>query len=225
MDEYHCDVYENHSSDFDLFSLSLTDRYFRVEFNCTNMYVLSARRFRTTNVTTCHKFLDITKDQMIQKTTIVSWLLQMDIPQDAYGVVEAKILECLDDMVKTTHKYSRVFSIRVDICITRASEDEGSESDEDGDGDGVNASNESGEDNNDEDGDGDGDEDIEFVPAAKWCIEKLEKVEKEGKCSICLEDFNVCLVMPCSHMYHSKCIRDWLEISHSCPLCRFELPT
>ncbi|XP_058762843.1 probable E3 ubiquitin-protein ligase RHB1A [Vicia villosa] len=219
MDEYHCDVNPNHSSDLNNISSSCpADRYFIAEFNCTNMYVLSARRFRTSNVTQSHNFIYVTKEEMIQKTTIESWLSETDIPQDAYRVVESKILECLEDMVKTTHKNSTALPIRVDICIPRATEDESSESEVDGD-DEIDESSESDEDISDQD------QDIEFVPAAKSCIEKLEKVEKEGKCSICFEDFNVCLVMPCSHMYHPKCISDWLEIGHSCPLCRFELPT
>ncbi|EYU40221.1 hypothetical protein MIMGU_mgv1a020278mg, partial [Erythranthe guttata] len=44
-------------------------------------------------------------------------------------------------------------------------------------------------------------------------------------CSICLEDLEEALSMPCSHVYHGDCIKKWLSISHYCPLCRFEMPT
>ncbi|CAK8536151.1 unnamed protein product [Lathyrus sativus] len=70
-------------------------------------------------------------------------------------------------------------------------------------------------------------EDIRFVPAAKSCIEELKTVttKETEKCSICFEDFKVGVCMPCSHMFHMDCIQDWLNISNSCPLCRFQLPT
>ncbi|CAK8536149.1 unnamed protein product [Lathyrus sativus] len=70
-------------------------------------------------------------------------------------------------------------------------------------------------------------EDIRFVPAAKSCIEELKTVTTKAteKCSICFEDFKVGVCMPCLHMFHMDCIQDWLNISNSCPLCRFQLPT
>ncbi|XP_058784714.1 E3 ubiquitin-protein ligase SDIR1-like [Vicia villosa] len=70
-------------------------------------------------------------------------------------------------------------------------------------------------------------ENIRFVPAAPSCIEglKMVKVEEAETCTICLEDFNVGVCMPCSHMFHMNCIQDWLNVGNSCPLCRFQLPT
>lgn len=44
-------------------------------------------------------------------------------------------------------------------------------------------------------------------------------------CSICLDDFSegMSLVqLECGHMYHLKCIDDWLIRQSSCPLCRCE---
>ncbi|CAJ2672389.1 unnamed protein product [Trifolium pratense] len=201
MDEYQIDAYPNFSPiDFDTKNISScsNDKYFNVEFECTNMYVLSARKFQTINDTKCHKFSNVSKDKIMQETTIVSWLSQMDVPQDAFGIVVAKILECARDMVRA-HKNVRVIPIRVNIVVTRASEDE---SDEDG------------EDGSDERSESDEAE------------EGLE-VEEEKNCSICFENFNfnVGVPMPCLHLFHIKCIRGWLEKGNSCPLCRHQLPS
>jgi hypothetical protein len=46
----------------------------------------------------------------MQEATIVSWLSQMDVPQDAFRFVVAKILECARDMVRT-HKNPKILPI------------------------------------------------------------------------------------------------------------------
>lgn len=127
----------------------------------------------------------------------------MDVPQDAFKVVVSKLLECARKMVNMTHKKQMVLSIRVDLAVTKASEDE---SDEDYTNfefvDESDESSESSESNEEEEDNG------LFM---QQCVEGLEEVEKEGKCAICFEDFKVCVSMPCLHMLHSKFIRDWLE--------------
>ena len=56
--------------------------------------------------------------------------------------------------------------------------------------------------------------------------EKSFEKYKEEKCVICLEDFNagnkVCY-LPCLHLYHSFCIKNWLKIRVRCPLCGDDL--
>ncbi|XP_010533076.1 PREDICTED: RING finger protein 141-like [Tarenaya hassleriana] len=47
-------------------------------------------------------------------------------------------------------------------------------------------------------------------------------------CSICLQDFlgssNKNLIhLPCSHVFHSDCVFEWLRKQNSCPLCRREI--
>ncbi|KAK4564938.1 hypothetical protein RGQ29_006830 [Quercus rubra] len=71
------------------------------------------------------------------------------------------------------------------------------------------------------------------IPAAKSSIRALEKVRFQGgsnsiqQCTICMEEFRISSEvtrMPCSHIYHEKCIFKWLKTSHLCPLCRYPMP-
>ena len=46
----------------------------------------------------------------------------------------------------------------------------------------------------------------------------------ELECSICLEKMDkgndIVSLDICDHIYHEKCIREWLNKSRICPLCR-----
>ncbi|KAL4384199.1 hypothetical protein GQ457_15G027960 [Hibiscus cannabinus] len=62
--------------------------------------------------------------------------------------------------------------------------------------------------------------------------EMLKKVKvetgAEDNCTICLEELEVgseVSRMPCCHRFHGECIEKWLKQSHSCPICRFQMPT
>lgn len=49
-----------------------------------------------------------------------------------------------------------------------------------------------------------------------------------SECSICLGDLvagEPALRIPCGHLFHEDCVKDWLKKSNECPVCRFELPT
>ncbi|KAM7470230.1 hypothetical protein LguiA_008413 [Lonicera macranthoides] len=71
-----------------------------------------------------------------------------------------------------------------------------------------------------------------YKGASRSSIQELEKTTaglslKESSCSVCLEEFAVgseVARLPCSHYYHTGCIVEWLEKSHLCPLCRFQMP-
>ncbi|KAG6538133.1 hypothetical protein ZIOFF_003244 [Zingiber officinale] len=65
-------------------------------------------------------------------------------------------------------------------------------------------------------------------PASAAAVEGIKMVttEEPDSCSICLEDLGMAalvLAMPCGHLFHPKCLKQWLERSCSCPLCRFSL--
>jgi hypothetical protein len=52
---------------------------------------------------------------------------------------------------------------------------------------------------------------------------RTSDVQKETKCSICLEEFtrgeSVC-ELPCKHIFHDACVREWLKREATCPVCR-----
>merc|ERR1719491_463581 len=53
-------------------------------------------------------------------------------------------------------------------------------------------------------------------------------VNESNECSICLDELVIgqpALRIPCGHLYHEECVKDWLRKSNECPVCRFELPT
>jgi len=57
------------------------------------------------------------------------------------------------------------------------------------------------------------------------CISKrnkiiLDKLEKE-ECSVCLGEENLNKKLVCGHVFHAKCIKEWIEKgSSTCPVCR-----
>ncbi|KAK1274535.1 hypothetical protein QJS04_geneDACA009610 [Acorus gramineus] len=71
----------------------------------------------------------------------------------------------------------------------------------------------------------------QYMPASKESVAALEEVvvTEEELCPVCKMDMGVgdmAKRMPCKHLFHVKCISDWLEhYGHSCPVCRFGLPT
>jgi len=44
-------------------------------------------------------------------------------------------------------------------------------------------------------------------------------------CIICLSEIkSTCISGPkCNHIYHLECAKRWLNINHSCPLCKREM--
>ena len=54
---------------------------------------------------------------------------------------------------------------------------------------------------------------------------------KDGKlelpcCCICLSEIKKgkeTILLPCAHMFHSKCCLNWLKDNNTCPMCRREI--
>ncbi|KAJ8912299.1 hypothetical protein NQ315_017332 [Exocentrus adspersus] len=70
-------------------------------------------------------------------------------------------------------------------------------------------------------------------PVSKDVIDALpivevteEQVIAKLQCSVCWESFISCenvRQLPCLHIYHEPCIRPWLELHGTCPICRQNL--
>eukprot|EP01006_Ploeotia_vitrea_P041947 TRINITY_DN66588_c13_g9_i1.p1 TRINITY_DN66588_c13_g9~~TRINITY_DN66588_c13_g9_i1.p1 ORF type:complete len:448 (-),score=276.88 TRINITY_DN66588_c13_g9_i1:222-1493(-) len=46
-------------------------------------------------------------------------------------------------------------------------------------------------------------------------------------CPVCQDDMSPgdwAVELPCRHSFHRECISRWLQIQHTCPMCRYELP-
>ena len=55
-------------------------------------------------------------------------------------------------------------------------------------------------------------------------INKL--VEDKKRCAICLENFqngDESIILPCVHIFHSKCIRRWVQRKKTCPFCNYKI--
>lgn len=74
-------------------------------------------------------------------------------------------------------------------------------------------------------------------PASTKAIRQLPTVsvtpedlvdENNRECCICFEEHQLhdkVMRLPCAHIYHPKCIMEWLNRHCTCPVCRYELPT
>ncbi|MEN2498221.1 MAG: hypothetical protein MHMPM18_002527, partial [Marteilia pararefringens] len=49
---------------------------------------------------------------------------------------------------------------------------------------------------------------------------KLDLKEYNRPCSICWEDMKDGRMLSCQHIFHSMCIKEWLLVDKTCPLCR-----
>lgn len=67
---------------------------------------------------------------------------------------------------------------------------------------------------------------IDFVETLPFFVYEVKEGTERDMCSVCYEDYEngVELVkLECSHVFHKKCISQWLRLKKSCPLCKQEV--
>lgn len=63
--------------------------------------------------------------------------------------------------------------------------------------------------------------DIEALPTRR--LQGTGHLGEQTRCLICLEDFgdgDDVMTLPCLHIYHKKCVEQWLGRDNSCPVCK-----
>ena len=65
--------------------------------------------------------------------------------------------------------------------------------------------------------------DPEDIEALQTTMMKQEMLDKSSLCPVCLDTLQLMeevTVLRCDHFYHASCIRTWLGLHASCPVCR-----
>ena len=58
-------------------------------------------------------------------------------------------------------------------------------------------------------------------------IDSVDKLDGDKKdCTICLNSFkhgDKALILPCIHIFHTDCIKNWFKTQNTCPICKFKM--
>ncbi|XP_045824657.1 uncharacterized protein LOC123917079 [Trifolium pratense] len=123
MDEYRCKAWLR-LCDSSTQSISGDgNKFFKVQFVYKTTYVPTDTSQSSFEDIQCHALHNISMDKMMDENTFVSWLSQVNVPQDAFTMVVEAIMQCASDIVDDeTYKNLKFLTIRVDFSVKRAIE-------------------------------------------------------------------------------------------------------
>ena len=52
-----------------------------------------------------------------------------------------------------------------------------------------------------------------------------DQIYDDGKCAICMDEYNDRSTLPCGHVFCLTCLQKWHEITKKCPTCRHPFQT
>ena len=67
---------------------------------------------------------------------------------------------------------------------------------------------------------------IETLPEREILQSDIENSNDQNSCIICLSQFQVkdkVITLPCLHIFHSECIKKWLNSRDDCPICKHNI--
>lgn len=56
--------------------------------------------------------------------------------------------------------------------------------------------------------------------------EKSKIPQDKNECMICMSNFQMnekVKIMPCTHFFHTACIREWFKNNDTCPICKYSV--
>ncbi|CAI8596145.1 unnamed protein product [Vicia faba] len=125
MDEYDCKAYP-HMTLIDCDASYDSDSCLDIEFDYTIVCVPSNEMIPnlSSSETKCYVFSYVSEDKVIHRDTIISWLSEVGVPEEAFNMVAEDILQCVSEMGNGICKDSRGLSIRVDLSVSRGCKEE-----------------------------------------------------------------------------------------------------
>jgi hypothetical protein len=67
---------------------------------------------------------------------------------------------------------------------------------------------------------------INSLPEREIVQSDLDSINEQKSCIICLGQFGLgekVITLPCLHIFHSDCIKSWLNTSEECPICKHNI--
>jgi hypothetical protein len=67
---------------------------------------------------------------------------------------------------------------------------------------------------------------INALPEREIAQSDLDSINEQKSCIICLAQYQLLdkvITLPCLHIFHSDCIRTWLDSRDDCPICKHKI--